>query len=430
MLPHCVVATQGERRTLVVHVPDGDPVSVTIDLETGGVRQPRQLDRWVEPREVDGALVGEATFEVPQDLPLGYHTLRAVSGDREADCTLIVTPSWLGLPDRLGERRGWGFAAQLYSVRSRGSWGVGDLTDLTDLAVWSAADLGADYVLVNPLHAAEPVAPLEPSPYLPSSRRFFHPMYLRVERIPEYVDLEPAARQRVDALRQQVDTGDVIDRDASWSAKRDALLLVHAVPRSAGRETDYRAYRARQGRALHDLATWNVLAQHHGNDARTWPAGLDDPASPEVAAFATEHADAVDFEMWLQWLLDEQLEHAQSRAVDGRHGAGHDARPRGRRAPRRCRRVAIAVVVRHGDAGRAPHPTRSTSSARTGASRRGGPTGWLSSATRRSATSSRPCCGMPEACGSTTSSACSGSGGSRRADRRRRAPTCATTTRR
>ena len=55
---------------------------------------------------------------------------------------------------------------------------------------------GADYVLVNPLHAAEPVPPIEPSPYLPTSRRFANPLYLRVERIPEYATAPAEARAR------------------------------------------------------------------------------------------------------------------------------------------------------------------------------------------------------------------------------------------
>src|ERR1700758_600582 len=49
------------------------------------------------------------------------------------------------------ERRAWGFTLQLYSVRSRGSWGYGDLRDLADFAAWSARDLGADFVVINPL---------------------------------------------------------------------------------------------------------------------------------------------------------------------------------------------------------------------------------------------------------------------------------------
>ncbi|MGN6132418.1 MAG: 4-alpha-glucanotransferase, partial [Nocardioidaceae bacterium] len=204
MLPPCVVVRAGEERTVWVHVEHGAPADVAVDLEDGDRRHLRQLDQWVEPQQVDGRLVGEATFAVPTDLPLGYHTLRARSGDEEATAALIVTPSWLGLPERLGRQRSWGFAAQLYSVRSRRSWGVGDLTDLTDLAVWSGARLGADYLLVNPLHAAEPTAPMEPSPYLPTSRRFFNPLYLRVERIPEYVDMPPAARAEAERVAARV----------------------------------------------------------------------------------------------------------------------------------------------------------------------------------------------------------------------------------
>jgi 4-alpha-glucanotransferase len=319
MLPACVVSTQGDGRWFWTHVPDGDPVEVWVDLEQGGSRHDvSQVPHWVPPREVDGRAVGEATFAVPKDLPLGYHTLRARSGDTESSAPLIVTPAWLGLPDRLGRRHGWGFAAQLYSVRSRESWGVGDLADLADLGVWSAG-LGADYLLVNPLHAAEPSPPMEPSPYLPSSRRFFNPLYLRIERIPEYAGLSAAARAKVDALaagvHDRLDTADVIDRDTAWAAKRDALRLEHAVPRTAGRELDLQSFRRREGEALRHFAAWSVLAETHGLDYRDWPAALQDVDSPDVAAFVAEHQDEVELVEWLQWLLDEQLQGAQAKAV-------------------------------------------------------------------------------------------------------------------
>ena len=322
VLPPCVVLRQGERRVLPVHVPDGEPAAVDLHLETGEVRSLQRVDHGVAPRRVDGALVAEAGFELPAGLPLGYHTARTRSGGSDASCTVVVTPDWLGVPVAMGEHRSWGFAAQLYSVRSHDSWGVGDLTDLTDLAVWSAAELGADYLLVNPLHAAEPVAPLEPSPYLPTSRRFFHPLYLRVERIPEYAALPVDASTRVDELARRVhdelDGADVVDRDTAWTAKREALQLVHAVPRSAGRELDLAAYRQRHGEALLRFATWSVLAQQHGTDFRAWPEALQDVASAEVSGFAAAHAEQIGFETWLQWVLDEQLQAAQAKAV----GAG------------------------------------------------------------------------------------------------------------
>ncbi len=319
MLPPCVVTRSGRHLTFEVHVPAGDPVDVWIELETGGSRGLQQLDNWSPARQIGDEQVGEATFELPGDLPLGYHTLRARSGAREASSTLIITPPWLGFPARMGDRRSWGLATQLYSVRSRQSWGVGDLADLADLAVWATARHGAGFVLVNPLHAAEPTAPMEPSPYLPTSRRFANPIYLRVERIPEFADLDGADRAAVDRLLADLTAAlagrDVVDRDASWSAKRAALQLVCRAPRSAGREIAFQAYRTREGRGLQLYATWAAIAEQHGSDWHQWPAELQNPDSPAVVAFRDAAADAVDFHCWLQWMLDEQLGAAQHAAT-------------------------------------------------------------------------------------------------------------------
>ena len=61
-----------------------------------------------------------------------------------------------------------------------------------------------------------------------------------------------------------------------------------------------------------------MLAEDHGNDAREWPADYRRHDSPVVQAFARDHVDRVDFECWLQWVLDEQLQQAQAKA----EGAG------------------------------------------------------------------------------------------------------------
>lgn len=327
MLPACTTARAGSERLVWMHVQDGAPASLEVVLEAGGTRRLAQVDRWVPPREVDGGMVGEASFRIPGDLPVGYHRLVGASRDVRGEGALLVAPARLEPPGRTAHRHGWGVAAQLYSVRSERSWGVGDLADLTDLAVWSAGQ-GADYVLVNPLHAAEPLAPLEPSPYLPSSRRFFNPLYLRVEAVPEYADLDGPGRERIARLREQARAADPdrIDRDTAWTAKREALRLLFAVPRTAGRELDLASFRRREGAALADFATWSVLAELHGSDARRWPEPLRDPASPAVARFAEAHRDDLDFACWLQWLLDEQLAAAQSKAVGAgmRLGTMHD----------------------------------------------------------------------------------------------------------
>ena len=223
-------------------------------------------------------------------------------------------------------RRAWGFTVQLYSVRSRESWGHGDLRDLADLAAWSGRELGADFVLVNPLHAAEPLAPVSPSPYLAMTRRYLSPLYLRIEDIPEYATLSAADRARVDALgaplRAASLTADLIDRDAVWTAKREALGIIRAAGLSGARQAELDAFRARGSQALEDWAAWCAIAEVHGPDWRAWPAALADPRSAEVAAFCRERADRAGFHAWLQWLAAEQAAAAQRAAREAGMGIG------------------------------------------------------------------------------------------------------------
>jgi 4-alpha-glucanotransferase len=322
-LPPVVVTRSGRSVEVPVHVPHGEPVRVHVDLDDGGDVVLHQVDRWVAPRLVDGREVGQATFMAPGDLPLGWHELVAEVGPGQGEtarATLVVTPDRLDLPPALADGPPtWGLMTQLYSVRSRRSWGHGDLHDLGELAQWAGRELGAGFVLVNPLHAPAPTHPVEPSPYLPVTRRFASPLYVRVEQVPEYAYLTGAVRAEVEriALVQRATSAspNLLDRDAVWEAKRSALTLVHAVPRSPAREAAYQAFLTREGSGLADFATWCALAEVHGEVWSSWPETLQDPASPAVAEAREELAERVDFYCWLQWVLDDQLGDAQRSAV-------------------------------------------------------------------------------------------------------------------
>jgi 4-alpha-glucanotransferase len=214
--------------------------------------------------------------------------------------------------------RSWGFAVQLYSLRSRQSWGYGDLGDLADLATWSATDLGAHFVLINPLHAAEPLPPLSASPYLPMSRRFTSPLYLRIEDIPEYASLTAGDRVRIDSLaaplRARNATSELLDRDAVWRAKRAALEIIYRQPLSLARRAQFGAYQAREGQDLADWALWCALAEIHGPDWRTWPPQLRTVRNAEVSPERARLDSQVQFHAWLQWLAEGQLAGAQQAA--------------------------------------------------------------------------------------------------------------------
>ena len=236
-----------------------------------------------EVRHVDG--------ELPEDFPLGYHWLQSPQGRRRR---LIVSPGRCWLP----EDRRWGWAVQLYATRSAGSWGIGDLADLRAVRRM-AADQGAGFVLINPLHAVAPTPEQEASPYLPATRRFRNPIYLRVSEVPgvDAVDLE-------DDAGRALNEGSLIDRDAIWARKREVLMRIFF---AHGGGEAFARWREEQGQTLQDWATWAAIVEEHGGDWHTWPEELRRPQSPRLAAYVEQHGAVVAFHAWLQWALDLQF---------------------------------------------------------------------------------------------------------------------------
>lgn len=317
LLPPIVVARERAAASFDVHVPHGRPVSARIVTEDGVRHDARQLENWEAPVDVDGVLTGRASFALPEGLDTGWHTILVHADGAEAQCPLVVTPARLGTTAALAGRRSWGLTAQLYSVRSGRSWGIGDFTDLADLAAVAGAE-GAGFVLVNPLHAAEPRPPVEDSPYLPSTRRFFNPLYIRVEEIPEYAYQDAAALARTEQLAKGLRGGNrevgLLDRNASYGAKLAALEQVFRVRRGPARSRRYSDFCRDQGQGLDDFALWCALAETLDPTAPQW---ADAASSPE-SAFCTEQraalADRIEFHCWLQWICDQQLESAQDTA--------------------------------------------------------------------------------------------------------------------
>ena len=135
-LPPCVVATAGQERHFNVHVHDGHPAHTWIQLEDGTPRETYQDENWAPPTaDVAGVVWGEATFHVPGNLPPGYHTLHLESDNFKDSCPLLVVPARLESNQRYIDNPVFGVMAQLYSVRSEQSWGIGDFNILEDLGL-------------------------------------------------------------------------------------------------------------------------------------------------------------------------------------------------------------------------------------------------------------------------------------------------------
>ncbi|MCT2007245.1 4-alpha-glucanotransferase [Micrococcus lylae] len=290
-----VVAVSGSRRTVPLTVRPGAEVAATVVCEDGSHVLAGATDSLGERRSVDSIERERRHLQLPESLPVGYHRLVvSVDGRTVAEAAVLCAPERLTTAEPFLARRGWGASAQLYSVTSSGSWGIGDMHDAATVAA-AAAEHGADFLLLNPLHAIDPGhAPLD-SPYSPVSRRFLNVQVVRVPEIPEFADLPEAEQQRWlsagAALQAAVDAGGPIDRAAVAEVQWPALRAVHAVGRSAERQAAYERFCADQGRGLEDFASWCAV--------RT----------------GTDTEDERDFHRWCQWVADTQIAAAQAAAV-------------------------------------------------------------------------------------------------------------------
>lgn len=279
-------------------------------------------------REHDAYAVCE--FEIGSSLEPGYHWLN-VANSRDASehrVRVIVAPQ-SAYGNGENEAREWGVSVQLYALRSRRNWGIGDFTDLAWLAQ-ELAEAGADFLGINPLHALYPSNPEHASPYSPASRAFINYLYIDVEAVPEFASC-PAAQDKVASEYFQsrlTMLRECSHVDYSGVAFLKLVILRHlyehfvitALRQDSERAARFHEFVEEGGAALEQLCLFYALyadhrkASRHGG-WRNWPDQFKDPDSEAVAQFAENHADTVRFYMYLQWLADEQLAKAHAAAL-------------------------------------------------------------------------------------------------------------------
>jgi 4-alpha-glucanotransferase len=279
--------------------------------------------------EVEGAWITRRRLELPFDLPTGYHELEAkIAGGSAQSCLLIISPPQCFEPAPISSgRRLWGIAAQLYTLRSRDNWGMGDFGDLRALIRWAAAH-GAGFIGLNPLHALAPADAERASPYSASSRHFLNVLYIAVPLVPEFRDCTPAQARLADPViaerLRQLRAREWVDYHGVAELKFDVLALLYRDFRdrhlAAGSERaqKFRAFAAAGGDLLKMHARFDALDRYLratlgvASGWLSWPPEYRDPHGDAVEQFAAAHPEEVEFYAYLQWLAHEQLSDAQS----------------------------------------------------------------------------------------------------------------------
>jgi len=279
--------------------------------------------------EFEGSWITRRRFDLPFSVGAGYHELAAAVAGRAAErCLLIVSPAQCYEPAPIVEgRRLWGVAVQLYTLRSRDNWGIGDFGDLQRLIRWMGA-CGAGFIGLNPLHALAPADPDRSSPYSASSRHFLNVLYISVPSVPEFAECaaararlaDPSVAGRLNELRARshVDYRGVADFKFAMLALLYRDFCDRHMAADTERAQSFRGFVAAGGELLQMHARFDAIDRfcratfNCPSGWMSWPEEFRDVNGEAARQFAVQHPREVEFYAYLQWLAHEQLVAAQA----------------------------------------------------------------------------------------------------------------------
>lgn len=245
-------------------------------------------------------------IKLKERLNIGYFDVDVVMMGKTFHTVLAVAPLKCYTTDEIESGRLWGFSLQLYSLKSKRNWGVGDFTDLKNF-VRLAAQAGADIVGLNPLNTLFHDFPENASPYSSISRLFLNPIYIDVENVVGYraVYKEPYVKEI-----EQAKNAELIDYTAVYNVKMNVLreIFAHIGKHNAA----FEKYKKQKGEELNLFAIYQAIYHQYCQKVwggfRVWPKGLQNPNSMDVAVFAEAHVEEIEFFKFLQFAAEKQLQ--------------------------------------------------------------------------------------------------------------------------
>jgi len=315
LIPLLLPVEAGRSFAVPIRGVQGGSATWRVQEETGAAREGRTaLNR------------GEAGATIMLGaLPAGYHRLQVQAEGRSGQATVIAAPRRCWEPRLMREGgRLWGTTAQIHSLRQARNFGIGDYTDVAELAASTAA-LGASFLGLSPVHALFAADRTKISPYSPSSRLFLETILIDPTAVEGFAGGsaarlldDPGSRDRLGALREAA----LVDHAAVWALKRPLFEALWRDFQASGDHAAFAGFRRKGGEALQAHATFEALSEHFREQGRwwlgDWPEAYRNARSGEVRAFAQDRSERVAFHAWLQWLADLQLGEAAARA----HAAG------------------------------------------------------------------------------------------------------------
>lgn len=200
--------------------------------------------------------------------------------------------------ERVGLRRRSGVSAALFSLFSRRSIGVGDLSDVKLLIDWCVTS-GLSILQLLPMNDVG----FAFQPYDAQSFFALEPMYLDVECVAGINTR--AYSSEIDLLRSRFLPG---GRRVDFKIKEAKLELLWEMFRSSAIHkappSDFSGYQRKTKFWLEDYACFKILKEQYGEAGwELWPLEFREHRPQVLERFRAEYSERALFHEWLQWQL-------------------------------------------------------------------------------------------------------------------------------
>ena len=198
--------------------------------------------------------------------------------------------------------RGAGTAVPVFSLRSSGSFGIGEFSDLRLLADWAAVT-GQSIIQLLPVNDTTMTGTWADSyPYNANSTYALHP---------QFINLEMAGLKADDTyrrLREELNSLPTVDYDRVNKAKMTYLRELYAKKKkNVAESAEYFLFFKENSHWLVPYSVFCCLRDEYGTADFTAWKGWKKPSPAKIRAFAEAHPDEVGFWYFVQYHLHLQL---------------------------------------------------------------------------------------------------------------------------
>ena len=262
----------------------------------------------IEEKKIGNTTYDKLRLQIKENLEIGYYDLELKNGKHTYHTTLAVAPEKCYTTADVESAKLWGFTLQLYSLKSKRNWGIGDFSDLKDFAR-IAAGLGADIIGLNPINALFHDFPENASPYSSISRLFLNPIYIDVEQTQGFSESikKKYAKEIIEA-----NAAELIDYTNVYNIKIKVLYELFEKMKKPNKA--FQAFKKEQGINLHLFAVYQAIYQSKCRNVwggwQAWPKGLKNQSPMDLAIFEQTHENEIEFFKFLQFEAARQFNEA------------------------------------------------------------------------------------------------------------------------